>query len=530
MGYWARTPQARGQQVLFATTVDDVIPPEDPVRLFAELLDGFDWSSWEAQYHGHRGKPPIHPRVLAGLWLYGLRRGVRSSRKLEYMAGHNVDFLWLAEGHVPDHSTLSNFRLAFGDPLKELFRHVLRVAMTAGLLRLVDVATDGTRVKASNSRFETWTAEKIALVIDELTKEFEQKLAETRSNDGRDNDLFGEERTDALPPELADLQTRREKLAQIQRDLKAMDEARRKEGIDPAKNPAQIPKHDPDSRVLPNKEGGYAPNYTPICTAEGHGGFIIDADVIAINGEQRELLPSLDRVEQTLGEKPEHALADGAFATGPNIDGLEQRGIEFFTNIPTPDPATNPAVRPDPTQPVPPEQWDQLPISSQTKKLDKACFVYDEATDTFLCPQGQAMPFEETSVSRSSAQLSRGEKFTWKVYRCTACDGCPLKPRCVAPSNKGGRTVSRDSYAPQREQLAAKMRGEEPRKKYDQRMRIAETPFALIKHVLGLRQFLLRGLPQVKLEWLWTCAAINLDKLARGLARLRTKLEVEALK
>ena len=42
MGYWARTPQARGQQVLFATTVDDVIPPEDPVRLFAELLDGFD--------------------------------------------------------------------------------------------------------------------------------------------------------------------------------------------------------------------------------------------------------------------------------------------------------------------------------------------------------------------------------------------------------------------------------------------------------------------------------------------------------
>lgn len=52
MRYWARTPQACGQQVLFATTVDDVIPPEDPVRLFAELLDGFDRSSWEAQYHG----------------------------------------------------------------------------------------------------------------------------------------------------------------------------------------------------------------------------------------------------------------------------------------------------------------------------------------------------------------------------------------------------------------------------------------------------------------------------------------------
>src|SRR5579859_7203649 len=79
MGYWARAPQPRGQQVLFATTVDDVIPPDHSVRLFAELLEGVDWTSWESQYHGFRGKPPIPPRVLAGFWLYGLRRGIRSS-------------------------------------------------------------------------------------------------------------------------------------------------------------------------------------------------------------------------------------------------------------------------------------------------------------------------------------------------------------------------------------------------------------------------------------------------------------------
>lgn len=524
MPYWARTPQARGQQVLIATTLDDVIAPDHPVRLFAELLEGVDWTSWESQYHGFRGKPPIHPRVLAGLWLYGLRRGVRSSRKLEYMARYNVDFLWLGEGHHPDHSTLSNFRLQFGDALKDLFRQVLRVAMAAGLLRLVDVATDGTRVKASNGRFETWTAEKISAVIDELAKAFEQKLTETRENDGRE-DLLGENSSDLLPPELQDLKTRREKLEQIQRDLKAMDEARRKEGIDPAKNPAQIPKHDPDSRVLPNKDGGYAPNYTPLCTTDGQCGFLIDVDVLQSTAEQLELLPSLDRVQQTLGEKPENALADGAYVTGPNIDGLQQRGIEFFSNVPSCDPAKNPAVRPDPTQPVPAEQWDQLPISPQSKKLDKACFVYDPATDLFHCPQGHAMPYEETK-----SQTSRSEKSVWRVYRCDACEGCPLKSRCVSPSNKAGRTASRDKYAPQREQLAAKMREDPARKKYNQRMRIAETPFALIKHVLGLRQFLLRGLDKVKLEWLWTCTAINLDKLGRGMMRLRTELEAEAMK
>lgn len=523
MGYWARTPQARGQQILFSTTLDDVIPPDHPVRIISELLDGFDWTSWESQSHGFRGKPPIHPRVLAALWLYGLRRGIRSSRKLEYMARYCVDFLWLAEGHVPDHSTLNNFRSQFGDQLKELFQHVLRVAMAAGLLRLVDVATDGTRVKASNSRFETWTAETISAVIEEMMKAFEQKLAETQANDGRDEDLLGESSTETLPPELLDLKDRREKLEQIQRDLKAMDETRRKDGIDPAKNPAQIPKHDPDSRVLPNKEGGYAPNYTPICTTEGHGGFIVDIDVIAITGEQKELLPSLDRIAQTLGEKPENALADGAFATGPNIEGCEERGIEFFSNLPSPDPATNPAIRPDLTQPVPPEQWDQLPINPQTKKLDKTCFIFDPQTNTFHCPQGHAMPFDETK-----SQTSRGEKSTWDTYRCGSCAGCPLKPRCTAPTNKGGRTASRDKYADQREEFAAKMRGEPGKKKYDQRMRIAETPFGLIKHVLGLRQFLLRGLAKVKLEWLWTCTAINLDKLARGVGRLRIELAAQS--
>ena len=525
MGYWAKAPQPRGQQILFSTTLDDVIPPDHPVRLIGELLDGFDWTSWESQYHGFRGKPPIHPRVVAGLWLYGLRRGVRSSRKLEYMSGHSVDFLWLAEGHSPDHSTLSSFRLKFGDQLKGLFRHVLRVAMAAGLLRLVDAATDGTRVKANNARFETWTAETITKVIDDMEKAFETKLAETRENDAREDSLLGEDSTEMLPPELADLKLRREKLAQIQRELKAMDDARRKEGKDPVKNPAQIPKNDPDSRILPNKEGGYAPNYTPICTAEGHGGFVLDADVIAGNGEQNELLPSLDRIEERLGEKPENSLADGAYPTGPNIEGVEARGIVFFSNLPTPDPATNPAIRPHPTQPVPAEKHDQLPINPQTKKLDKSCFTYIPETDTFRCPQGHAMEYEA-----KKSEMSNGQKVTWEIYRCDACDDCPLKSRCVASNNKGGRTVSRDAHASQRDKFAAKMREDPAKKKYNQRMRIAETPFALIKHIIGLRQFLLRGLDKVKLEWLWTCTAINLDKLARGMAGLRTKLEAEMMK
>ena len=523
MGYWAKAPQPREQMVLFATTLEDRISDDAAVRVFAEVLEGADWSAWEGRYHGRRGQPPIHPSVLAGVWLYGLRRGVRSSRKLEYMVGHNIDFMWLARGHTPDHTTLSEFRSNFAGELQGLFRYVVRIAMAAGLLELVDVATDGTRIKANNSRYKTWTADKIAAALEELAQAFAKTLAESQAADAHDDGL-GEASSAKVPAELAELKSRQAHLKVIQERLHAADAERKKEGINPQKNPAQIPKHDPDAKVLPNKEGGYAPNYTPFVTTEGRGGFLVDADVIASNIEHAELLPSLDRVVETCGEQPDHALADGAFATGANIVGLAARDIEFFSHLPLPAEKDNPAIRPDPTQPVAEADRDRLPINPQTKRLDKACFVYDVEADLYHCPHGQPLAFETTKT-----EMKRGEQASWKVYRCDACATCPLQPRCVLPKNQGGRTVSRDLYTADRERFAKKMQTEAAQKTYDQRMRIGETPFALIKHVLGLRQFLLRGLTKVQTEWLWTCTAVNLDKLTRGLQRVRAALAAEQM-
>jgi len=518
MGYWAKAPQAREQLVLIATTLDDRIPEDHVVRIFAEILAGYDWSLWEARYHGRAGQPPIHPRILAAIWLYGLRRGIRSSRRIEYTVRHNIDFMWLAEGHTPDHATLSGFRTKFRDELKHLFKHVVHVAMQAGFLKLTEVATDGTRVKANNSRFETWNAARIAKALEELEIVFEKELSESQENDQRDDSDPENNGGDRLPPNLADLAARREKLRTIQNQLAEADEARRKQGIDPKKNPAQIPKHDPDSRVLPNKENGYAPNYTPILTTEGHGGYIVDADVIVGPNEHQELIPSLDRISETCGQKPVNALADGAFATGANIAALESREIEFFSHIPAVPQTDNPAVRADPRQPVPETDWQRLPVNPQTKKLEKSCFLYVAEEDRFYCPQGQPLDYEETKTD-----ARQGERIAWRIYRCETCAGCPLAARCIAATNTAGRTVRRDIHTPERERLAAKMQTPEAQAIYDQRMRIAETPFGLIKQVLGLRQFLLRALEKVRVEWLWTCTTVNVFKLLRDLQRSRAQ-------
>jgi transposase len=152
MGYWAKPPMAREQIVLFAPTLDATIAEDHPVRLVDEILGRMDWTAWEAKYHGGRGQPPIPPRVMAGVLLYGMSRGVRSSRHLEYLIGNNLDFIWLAEGRRIDHSTLCLFRKEFHAPLKGLFRQVCRIAMTMGLIRLNEVRwRPWTRIAASSS-------------------------------------------------------------------------------------------------------------------------------------------------------------------------------------------------------------------------------------------------------------------------------------------------------------------------------------------------------------------------------------------
>jgi transposase len=515
--YWAQPPMTREQIVLFAPTLDNMIGEDETVRLIDEVLRQRDWSIWEAHYDGTCGQPPIHPRVLASAILYGLCRSIRSSRRLEYACRYNLDFIWLVEGRSIDHTTFAKFRTEFKSELKDLFRQLGRVALSVGLVRLGEVGFDGTRVKANNSRYATRTAATLQENLTELDEQIEQLMAEVETADAVDAQLFGsDDSATKLPPELADAKQRREQLRKALERARAADAARKRDGTDPEKNPAQVPTTDPDSRVMPNKEGGYAPNYTPTVATDGERGFIVDADVTAEVNEQTQTLATLDRIEETFGQQPEKLLADSAHATGAIMEGCEKRHVELHVPVDSNEPQLgNPANRADATQPVPESAWPQLPRNSHGQ-LDRSCFLYDAAADQFYCPMGHAMPYEQTKTDMRGGQL-----VPIRVYRCNACSGCPLASACLSATTKRGRTITRDPYEEVRARTAARMATESARELYDQRPRIAETPFGILKAVMGLRQFLLRGLDKIKTEWLWACTAFNLVKLARELARLR---------
>jgi transposase len=511
--YWAEAPMSRQQMALFAPTLDAMISPDDPVRLFDEVLGGLDWSAWEAEYDGTRGQPPIHPRHVAAVILYGLCRGIRSTRKLQEACCYRLDFLWLAEGRQIDYTTFAKFRTRFGEQLKGLFRQVCQIAMTLGLVKLGEVAFDATRVKANNSRFKTRTAATLEEKLEALNVLFEQMLAEWDGMEEQRTLNNQEDSPTQLPQALAQLDERRKRIAQALEKARAADEARRKEGL---KTPAQVPTTDPESHVMPNKEGGYAPNYTPLATTDGQCGFIVDCDVIAQVNENNEAVASVDRIEENLGQRPERFLTDAGNISGAVQQAMESRGIEFYAPVESSQPQSgNPALREDLKQPVPVSEWPNLPRNSQGQ-LDKSCFVYEVPSDQYYCPQGQVLSFVQ-----NKREEGRGDR---RVYRCAVCSGCPLAAQCITPQNRRGRSISRDEFEEVRDRTAARMATAEAKELYNQRPRIAETTFGIMKSVFGLRQFLLRGLEKVRTEWRWAATAFNLIKLTRQIARLRAEL------
>jgi len=518
MDYWAKAPMDRNQIALFSPTLDSWIPKDHPVRLFDEILSRLDWSSGEYHYFGCVGQPPIRPQTLAGVILYGMSIGMRSSRSLERACANSIDYLWLTSGRRIDHSTICSFRTKFRRELKDVFRQIGRISMAMGLIRLNQVGLDGTRIRSNNSKKKVFSAETIEKQLAELDEQIEKMFSEAQAADEKERDLFGSTPTSSLPPKLSYLHKRKAALEKALVLEKKIQARRHRHTKGPSTAPG-VPVTDPDSAILPNKDGGMAPNYTPTAAVDGHRGFIVDTDVNGDGYESQTTVPTVDRIEKIFDKKPEKLLADNAHGSGKNLKDLEDRAIEAY--IPPQNCATetdHPAQRDNLMKPVPQSDWDRLPRNRQLKnKLDKSAFIYDSSKDCYYCPMAGKMEYVGDFVNKRNSRRVRIRK-----YLCQSCDNCPLAGECLIGNSKQ-RCITNDEFEEPRQVMLKRLKTTTGKEIYGHRKWICETPFALIKAYMKFRQFLVRGLEKVKTEWLWACTSFNLSKLVRELSRMRAQ-------
>ncbi len=482
--------------------MDEQIAADDPIRLMEDILSGLDWTEWERSYSDGPGRPPVQPRLMAGAILYGMMNRIRSSRDLEAATRMRVDFHWLLGGMSIDHSTFIRFRSRFGDRLEALLKDLNKEAgevMRAGPKR---IAVDGTCIRANSDRHGARTAKCLEGKIAALQAEFGEIMAEMDMLDAME--ALDDDTIATLEKRKAELERQQRKLEEALEVARERDEAKRKRDGQAACE-VRVPVTDPDSSLLLNKDGGYAPNYTATAAVDVDSGLVVDADVPTGGDEASAIQPAVEATEETFGHKPDQALFDSNFASGENLEYLAAEGVEALA----PSEAAkddNPATRPDPTKPIGEEEVDKL--LNRKGKLGKALFAYDTDADSYHCPMGRTLPFHRIVKRRKKG----GGETTVREYKCGDCSGCPLAKKCLRRKAKA-RTVSRDEYEPLREDLAARMRTDAAKEAYGQRAPAIEGVFGCIKGAMGIRGFLTRGHEKVRTEWRWICGAYSMRKL-----------------
>ena len=497
---WAQAPASREQILLFRESLDDAIGADHPIRCFDVLLKELNWKAWEARYDPTRGQPAVHPRLVAGVILWGALKGIRSSRKLEEATGERLDLLWFLERRSLDHSTLAKFRVRFERELKDLTRQLSQQVVDRSCGEFMEIILDGTRMRADSDRCGARTAEALERLIADCEKKLRESLDQLAQGD-----LFE-------VPETQEAEVLQQEMERLHRQLekyeRALEVARKrdvaKEEIFGSKaTPVRVPVTDADSTLMPNKEGGFAPNYTPVLAVDSQSGAIVYGEIVEGSDESPSVAAAVQEVQENLGQKPQRLLADTGFASGPALEFLEEAQVDAYMPTGTLKQKQEPVQRAEPSEPISPERWKDLPRKG--KQLDRSAFVYDAEGDQYYCPMGKALK----RFRRGRYQYTG---YQYVSYRCPGRVGCPLAERCVRGKAKY-RTVQRDEYQELRDRVDKRMATEDGKKIYKRRAPVIEGVFGIIKHVLGVRRFLLRGIDQVRIEWNWICAAFNLKKL-----------------
>jgi transposase len=183
----------REQRFLLPPDMRDWLAEDHVVWLVLDAVDQLDLAAFRASYRadGH-GRPAFDPALMVALLLYAYTAGERSSRRIERRCAEDIAFRVICGGHLPDHATIARFRVRHEQALKDLFSQVLRLLAEAGLVRLNQVALDGTKIAANAS----WSANKTQAQI-------EQMLSEAAAADAAEDEAFGAARGDEPPPDLA---------------------------------------------------------------------------------------------------------------------------------------------------------------------------------------------------------------------------------------------------------------------------------------------------------------------------------------
>ena len=404
-----------------------------------------------AMSKAYRGSAPAsyHPAVLLAILVYGYATGVFSSRKLERATYDSVAFRFVAANQHPDHDTIAAFRKRFLKEIGALFVKILLLAREMGVLKLGTVALDGTKIHANASRHSALSYEHAGKIEAQLQAGVTELLAKAEAADKADVPDGM-----SIPEELARREERLKKIA----EAKAKIEARAKERYEreKAEHEAKLAARKAKEKATGKKPGGKPPA-PPV---EGP----LPTDQVNLTDEESRIMP----------------VAGGGFEQCYNAQAVVAEDSLLV-------------VAGDVVQ-APNDKQQLEPMLAKTaalpEELGKASNMladngYFSEANVKACAAAGIEPL--IAMNRDSHHPSLSERYA----------GAPPAPENPTPV----------------EAMAHCLKTPEGKKLYALRKCMPEPVFGIIKSVLGFRQFLLRGLENVRGEWSLVTMAWNVKRM-----------------
>jgi transposase len=402
-----------------------------------------------SEAYGGRGSKAYHPGVLLSLLFYGYATGVYSSRKIEQASYDSVAFRFISVNTHPDHDTIATFRKRFLDQLQPLFVQILVLAREMGIMKLGKVSLDGTKVKANASKHHALSWGHACKLEKQLQAEVQELMRLAEKADS-------EKTPDGMdiPEELSRRQDRLVAIAKAKEKIE--QRAAERYAQEQQEYEEKVATRKAKAKGTGKKPRGPKPKPPKSGPRK--------KDQVNLTDEESRIMP-------TSGKGFEQAYNAQAAVDVDTMIIVESHVTQ----------ASNDKKEIIPTL----SALEALPVSLGKVDSILADAGYYSDTNVSSCEQANIEPF--IPPGREKHNQSLAERFAKQE-----------------PLPEDADSISKMRY---------KLRTDESRKLYAKRKSTVEPVFGIIKHVMGFRQFLLRGFESVIGEWTLVSMAWNLKRM-----------------
>ena len=445
---------AREQITLFPEAIEDYLSAENPVRFLDAFVDQLDTTKMSLCHADVKetGRPPYDPKDLLKLYLYGYLNRIRSSRLLERETQRNLEVFWLLKRLQPDHKTISDFRRNNASALREVFKQFVILCKSLELFGSELLAIDSTKFKASNARDRVKDKEQLDKSIVHITESINQYLVQLDENDANDKQTTS---SVDLQKKIDSLKDQKQLLEQAKTELQ---NNRQK----------YVSLTDPDCRLMKN-DRRIEPAFSMQTAVDAKHSLIVDYELTQDAADNNHLASLATSAKQVLAVETLTVCADAGYYDTVDLKMCDDQKLTTYVPIPK--------------QKISKKTKTPLPDYYAEK------FIYNEASDTYQCPQGN------TLRQFRSRQNKRDHRLIY-VYRTPACLQCSVHNQCT--TSPRGRHIYRWEHEVVLDRLKQRLvRNPEIMK---QRKAIIEHIFGTLKKIWGYSALLLRRLTNVASE------------------------------